>query len=724
MLLSPGKENRRPTVPILLTMVLLGSAASPASAYIGPGAGFAFLSSFMVLFVAFFLALVSILIWPIRFAWRLIRRRKIVKTDVDRVVIVGYDGLSPVLTRKWMKEGKLPNFTRLAEKGDFQNLFSSWPSMSPVAWSCFATSVDASRHNQFDFLNRDPRTYIPDLASVKITNPTKHIKLGKYKIPLGKPAVQLLQKSVPFWKILGDHGIFSQVIRVPITFPPVKFNGALLSAMCVPDLAGTQGTFTFFTTDESKVKGAIGGVEKLVVKRNGVINAYVPGPSNSMTDEQEELRVPLKIRVDDEKEIATFELEGKKFDLGLKEYSEWKQVGFKPGLGINIAGITRFYIMSFKPHFELYLQPTQIDPEKPAMPISEPLFYSVYYSKLFGPYATLGLAEDTWALNERVIDEEAFLKQVWLNHEEREKQFFNALDQTKQGMVSVVFDCTDRVQHMFWRYFDKDHPANAGKDTVVHKDTIEKMYIRMDELLGRVMEECDDTRTVLMLLSDHGFTKFERGFNFNSFLVENGYMVMKDGGKTCNDWFRGVDWTKTKAYCFGLTGIYLNIKNREGQGIIEPGEEAVALKREIAAKLKGYRDEERNQVAIRDCKISDDLFTGPYRENGPDIIPCFKIGYRISWESAVGKADGTILSDNTKSWSGDHCVDPRLVPGVFFSNRKLARNKIGIIDVGASVLDLFGIPKPRHMTGRSFYRPDPSGMVETELMTEDEAVID
>jgi predicted AlkP superfamily phosphohydrolase/phosphomutase len=683
-------------------LVLL--AVSPAEAYIGPGAGFAFLSSFFVLFVTFLLAIVTILIWPIRLLIRLARRKgKLAKTDVDRVIIVGYDGLDPKLAGKWMDEGKLPNFKRLAEKGDFQPLDSSWPSMSPVAWSSFATSSDASRHSQYDFLSRDPKTYIPDLASVKIVNPTRHIKLGKYRIPLGKPVVRLLQRSIPFWKILGENGIFSQIIRVPITFPPQKFNGAVLSAMCVPDLAGTQGTFTFFTTDTEGAKAATGGVRKPIERKGNVVEAYVPGPANSMTEGQEELRVPVRVVIDEANESATIHLPGETFRLRLREFSPWKRVTFKPGLGVRVNGIVRFCVLSIRPHVELYLTPTQIDPDKPAMPISEPLFYSVYLAKLLGPYSTLGLAEDTWALNERVLDEELFLEQVWLNHEEREKMFFNAVDQTKRGLVACVFDCTDRIQHMFWRYFDENHPANRGKDTVRFKRAIEDLYVRADELLGRIMKTCDDPRTVLMVMSDHGFTEFSRGINLNSWLVENGYMAMKNGDKTCKDWFQGVDWSRTRAYSFGLTGIYINKAGREGKGIVDP-KDALALKREIAAKLSGLPDEERGKTAVNDAIVAEDLYNGPYLDASPDVLPAFNTGYRISWESAVGKADGKVFSDNTKSWSGDHCVDPRLVPGVLFCNRRLARKNPAIVDIGASVLDLFGIERPRHMTGRSFFR--------------------
>ena len=691
----------------MAAVALVALAASPAWSYIGPGAGFAFLSSFMVLFMTFLLALLSILIWPIRFVIRLIRRKgKLTKTDVDRVVILGLDGLDPDLARRWMDEGLLPNFSTLAEKGSFVSLDSSWPSMSPVAWSSFTTGVDASRHNMFDFLNRNPRSYIVDLASVKITPPSRTIRLGKFTIPLGKPSIRLLQKSTPFWKVLGDHGIFSHILRVPITFPPQKFNGALLSAMCVPDLKGTQGSFCFFTTDADAIANATGGARYLAEKSGNEVRVFIPGPENSMTDEGEELRVEMKVVIDEEKEEAVFHLPGETFTLKPKEYSPWKKVVFKPGLGVKVNGIARIYIMSLAPHFELYISPTQIDPESPAMPISHPLFYSVYLSKMFGSYATLGLAEDTWALNERVIDEEAFLKQAWLNHEEREKQFFNAIDQNKRGLVTCVFDSTDRIQHMFFRYMSDDHPANAGKDAVKYKDTIRDLYIRSDELLGRVMKKCDDPRTVLFVMSDHGFTHFKRGVNMNSWLVENGYMVMKDGATTCKDWFQGVDWSKTRAYSFGLAGVYLNKKGREGQGIVEP-DDCPALRREIADKLTGFRDEEKDATAMNIAIPSDDLFDGPYTDNGPDVMLGFAKGYRQSWGAAVGKASGVVFTDNTKSWSGDHCIDAREVPGVLFSSRRMAVKRPNIIDVGPSVLDLFGIQTPRYMKGRSVFRPRP-----------------
>ena len=238
------KGLRRPA----LVGVCIVLAAVPAEAYVGPGAGFALLSSFLVVFTTIILAFVSLLIWPFRLAIRAIRRGRPVKPLISRFIVVGLDGQDPKLTDRFIAEGKLPNFSKLAAMGSYHRLRTTFPSVSPVAWSSFSTGVSPAKHNIFDFLDRDLRSYLPVLSSTHIGRPARVLKLGRFRIPLSRPDLRLLRKSKPFWCILGDHHIWSTVLRVPITFPPDKFYGAELSAMCVPDLLGTQGTFTLFTT--------------------------------------------------------------------------------------------------------------------------------------------------------------------------------------------------------------------------------------------------------------------------------------------------------------------------------------------------------------------------------------------------------------------------------------------------------------------------------------------
>lgn len=695
-------------------------APVPAQAYIGPGAGFAFAGSLLVLVAAFALALGTIALWPVTFLWRTIRVGNPYKNaSARRVIVVGLDGMDPGLAARFMREGRMPNFRKLTEKGAFRPLDTSNPSMSPVAWSTFATGVDPSRHGIFDFITRDPCTYAPMLSSTDIGQASRVLNIGKYMIPLSKPRIALLQKSQHFWKLLGEKHIPSIIQRVPITFPPVPFRGLLLSGMCVPDLRGSQGTFSFFSTRTEGGVPAFTGGEQTVLRRKGnVIRSRIVGPDNGMVKGSPRMTLPFTLTIADDQKSAKLEVEGCEAITLLPEtYSPWMTLSFKAGLGIQVKGIARFYLTQLTPHVNLYMTPIHIDPESPAMPISHPEVYAVYLAKKFGPYATLGLAEDTWALNERVIDEKAFFQAAMDICDERERMFFDAVERTKKGFVTTVFDTTDRVQHMFYRYLDPSHPANRDKPTTDLADAIERVYDRMDRMLGKLMDQVgDDPDTVVMVISDHGFTNFRRGVNLNSWLRDEGYLVLKDGATTSGDWFEKVDWSKTRAFSLGLTGMFINRKGREKSGIVHEGEEYRQLTREIARKLEALVDPETGARCIRKVEIAPACFDGPYRFDAPDLLIGYDGGYRNSWECATGAVTPTVFTDNTKSWSGDHCVDPSIVPGVLFTNRPLVTETPRLIDIPFSVMTLFGQTPPKYMQGSMiFARPGEAAPVKGML---------
>ena len=700
---STGARFSRAVVPVaFLTAVL--AFAEPTYAYIGPGAGFALLSSFLVLFTTIILALFSLLLLPFRALLRLILRKTRPKPWIERLIVVGFDGQDPKITEKLMQQGKLPNFKRLAELGCYSPLRTTFPSISPVAWSSFSTGVNPGRHNIYDFLSRDPRTYQPKLSSADIRQTTRRISIGKYAVPLGTSRYSLLRKSQPFWKVLGEHGIFSSVLRVPITFPPEKFHGVLLSGMCVPDLKGTQGTFTLYSSQPDMSGEQTGGTRIIVTVRGTKLKSFVPGPINPFSARGEELRLPFTLTLDRDADAADLKVSGQTLRLQRGEYSEWVALRFKTGLGMKVRGIARFYLKTVSPHVEVYLSPVNIDPERPALPISHPIRYSIYLAKLLGKYATLGLAEDTWALNEGALDEEAFLAQCELNHAERERMFFQALAKTRRGACICVFDMPDRVQHMFFRYLDGRRPAADGTDTKKYQDVIPDLYERMDELVGRVIAQIDE-RTVLIVMSDHGFTSFRRGVNLNSWLHRNGYLVLKDGAEG-REWLQDVNWEKTRAYAVGLSGLYLNLKGREARGIVSGGREFEALKQELIQRLTGLEDDETGERAIREVFDASAIYAGPYRDNAPDLVIGYHEGYRASWESVVGKATGEVFSENRKSWSGDHCIDPRLVPGVLFCNRAIHADHPSIVDIAPTVLKLFGLDIPPYMEGKALIACD------------------
>jgi predicted AlkP superfamily phosphohydrolase/phosphomutase len=676
------------------------AAAPPAHAYIGPGAGVALLSSFLVILTTMVLVVFSILILPFRLLWRAVRRKERLHPWVKRVIVVGLDGQDPKLTERFMKEGKLPHFAKLAEMGCYRRLRTTFPSLSPTAWSSFATGTDPAKHNIFDFLTRDPRTYLPLLSSAHIGDVERFLKVGKYRIPLKKPELRLLRKSKPTWTILGEHDVWSTVLRVPITFPPEKFKGAQLSAMCTPDLLGSQGTFFLYTTRPADAKFKEGGIRVALTPEGDRFRTSVKGPENAFREGKEPLEVPMTITLDRAARRARVELSGTAVDLTERQLSDWINLSFRAAPGIKVSANCRMMVTEMGDHFSLYVTPLNIDPENPAMPISHPSYYATYLAKRIGPFCTLGLAEDTWALNEGVIDDEAFLKQAYDIDREREQMFFVALDKLRKGTLTCVFDGADRIQHMFWRYFEEGHPAAGGNGHGPHRDAIEKVYRHNDELIGKVLGrlEKDD---LLMVVSDHGFASFRRGVNLNAWLLAKGWLALKPGADASAEWLRDVDWSRTRAYAIGLTGVFLNLEGREAQGMVKAGEEAARVKAEIMAALKGLRD--GSEVAVNEAFDTAKLYHGPYLQNAPDLIIGFNGGYRTSWDGATGVVSGPVFEDNVKAWSGDHCIDPRLVPGILFASRKIDRDDPALVDVAPTLLRVFGLEPPAHMDGKPLY---------------------
>ena len=706
----------------LVAAVLLVGLPGAAHAYIGPGAGFALVSSFLSFVVAFFAAFFTALTYPVRMIVRRIRRKRIPgKPRAKKAIVLGLDGLDPEICERLMAKGELPSFSRLASIGSFRRLGTSTPAMSPVAWSSFSTGTDASGHGIFDFLARDPSTCAPVLSSSRVTASKRRIRIGPFRIPIGRGTVRSLRKSTSFWKILGQYGIFSTILRVPITFPPERFNGVMLSGMCVPDLRGTMGSFTYFTDARFPSEGGgnggraggpvgeeaadggrgekIGGFVIPLERDGGALRASLPGPESPVSDGT--LSLPLEIRVDRARGGAEIRIPSERFFLPEREYSPWIKLAFKAAPGVALRGIARFYITSIEGPFGLYVSPIHIDPEKPAMPISHPGCYSIYLAKRQGPFATLGLAEDTWAVNEGVLDGAAFIEQAYLFHRERERMFLDALRRMRRGLTACVFDLSDRMQHMFFRCLVEGE--NDSEEVMKGREALYEMYREMDRLLEKTLSFVDG-ETALVVMSDHGFKPFRRGVDINAWLARKGYLAWKEE-TTGGEYLVDVDWPRTKAFALGLGGIYLNRRGRERDGIVEAGD-AEALKAEMADGLRSLADEPDGNAVVSRIFNPEKEFTGPYRSDGPDLIVGLAEGYRISWNCARGVKGEAVIEDNTRSWSGDHCIDPSLVPGILFSNLRCGAEKPNIVDIAPSILRLFGIEPPGYMTGRDIFAPN------------------
>jgi predicted AlkP superfamily phosphohydrolase/phosphomutase len=593
-----------------------------------------------------------------------------------------------------MEAGELPNLSRLRERGGFTRVATTRPAQTPVAWSTFATGVNPGGHGIFDFLRRNPKNYLPELA------------LNRYeqKNAFLPPKAVNLRRGTPVWELLTAAGKRSTVLRCPCTYPPDRVRGQMLSGMGVPDLRGGLGTATFYTSSDTVSPRESEQVVRPQAVGGGVFATYLIGPRNPKGGG--DLRIEVTLKVDPEGRRVTLLSEGTPRELEIRQgqWSEWLRVKFKVGLLQSIRGMVRFYLQSGGPELALYASPINFDPHSPLFPISEPPEYAGDLAQRLGLYYTTGMVEDHAGLNNERISEQAYLDQCEIAWREREAMMLDELAAFDDGFFYCLFDTPDRIQHLFWRFTEPDHPANRGMPPAAEfARVIDDCYRRCDAIVGKALEFSDD-ETLFIALSDHGFNSFRRGVHLNTWLYDNGYLKLRDGiepGEAAGDLLRQVDWERTRAYALGLGGIYVNVKGREQQGIV-PAEEAAAIKTDLVRGLSGLTDPGRDHaVAIVRAHPREAVYHGPYLDEAPDVLVDFAPGYRISWSSSMGGIAEGQFEDNVKKWSGDHIIDPDHVPGMLFMSRPFRGEQARLVDLAPTILGALGVAKGPAMEGNS-----------------------
>jgi predicted AlkP superfamily phosphohydrolase/phosphomutase len=607
------------------------------------------------------------------------------------VIVIGLDGLDPGLVEGLLSAGELPNLAKLRAQGGLARVATTCPAQTPVAWATFATGVNPGGHGIFDFLRRDPQTYLPDLA------------LNRYeqKNAFLPPRAVNLRRGTPIWERLAEAGIAATVLRCPCTYPPDNLRGRMLSGMGTPDLRGGLGSSTFYTSD---VNVEPGESERIVFvhTNDSKITTNLIGPWHPRT--HADLQASMMVEIDRASRRVVIRVEGsaRALEVAKGHWSEWLPVKFCAGLLQTIRGLVRFYLVRLEPELALYASPIQFDPAAPLFPISTPPDYAAELSERIGPFATAGMIEDHTGLSNGRLDEEAFLDQcedVW---HQRTAMMLHELERFDEGFFYCLFDTPDRVQHMLWRHRELDHPANFGRPRPDLACALDDQYRRADSVLGQALAHGDD-QTLVIVLSDHGFSSFQRCVDLNKWLYEQDLLALRadcsPGAGAC-DLLRGVDWSRTKAYALGLSGVFLNLEGREAQGIVKPAD-ATPLKTAISRALCGLPDPERGEVAIRNVKAREDVYRGQYVGDAPDLLVQFARGYRVSWSTSLGGVSETVFADNVRAWSGDHIIDPALVPGVLLMNRPFGGEGARLVDLAPTILSAFGLPPCPALEGSS-----------------------
>lgn len=611
-----------------------------------------------------------------------------------KVIVIGLDGLEPGIVEAMLGRGELPQLAKIRQAGCYTRLKTTYPAQTPVAWSSFVTGTNPGGHGIFDFICRDPETYQPDAALSRFERP---------KNMLAPPRVVNQRKGVPLWQPLTKAGVPSTVLRCPCTFPPETLQGKMLAGVGVPDLRGSQSKGTFYTQD--RTVSAQENEQLIYLKSGNELTAQVIGPRNTRQSPPADTTCEIRVRVDKAAHKLVVETGAvpAKIEVAEKSWSEWVRFKFKFSMLQSASGIARFYVRQLEPHVEFYVSAINFDPAAPLFPVSSPGEYAKELCKKIGPFSTLGMAEDHNGLNNGRLDESAYLQHCELVLQERERLMRFELERFTEGLFFMLYDTPDRVQHMMWRFRDREHPCFNPDCNPELATRVEEHYQRCDRLLAAVLDKVDEN-TLLMVLSDHGFGSFRRAFDTNTWLWQNGLLALKDSckpGEDLGEGFAAVDWSRTYAYAVGLGGIYLNLKGREGGGILEEGADAERVRRAIQTGMTDFPDADTRQPAVRSVSLREELYSGPFAGNAPDLLVNFYPGFRVSWKTAVGGFSNALLENNTRRWSGDHIVDPEAVPGILFMNRTVRHNHAHIIDLAPTILNHLGVAVPDSMEGNS-----------------------
>jgi len=606
-----------------------------------------------------------------------------------KVVVIAFDGMDPALSEKMMKAGDLPNLDKFRKNNGYRVLGTSTPPQSPVAWANFINGANPGSHGIFDFIHRHPEKQFSGLF------------LSTSETVGGKTILK--RQGTPFWDYLDEAGISSVFYDLPSNYPPSSSkygNHKCLAGLGTPDILGNYGGFHHFAENGPvRTKEFEGCKLSMLFFENETASGALIGPVDPYSKERKPVTVEFEAHRDKKLNTVIVEIQGKRLFLKPGQWSKWIRLDFELEVPYwfnkTLNGICRFYLQEIGENVRLYVTPINIDPSNPATPISEPDSFVRDISKELGLFYTSGMQEDFKALQNKVYNDDEFVIQANIVLQERLNLLNYATKHYDDGLLYFYFSSTDLQAHMLWWDGDEKHPIRNKKDAKKYFGVLKDIYRKMDEVIGEMIDKYGQEATIIVL-SDHGFANFGRQFGLNKWLADEGYIAPAK----CKSLMMEADWKKTKAYGLGINGLYLNLKGREKDGIVEPGAEQEALLEELITKLEAIKDE-NGEHPIKKVYRADKVYSGPATRLAPDLIIGYNRGYRASWGTCLGSMDAEAISDNDKAWCADHCADPTVVPGVVFCNKPIAASSPSLIDIAPTILKRFGLEIPDSMQGKN-----------------------
>jgi predicted AlkP superfamily phosphohydrolase/phosphomutase len=578
-------------------------------------------------------------------------------------------------------------------------------------------------------------------------------------LPQRTPWAESGRRGSPVWDVLEEQGKTATILRLPVTFPAEETPGGfMISGLGVPDMRGGIGTPTMYTTNTAHNPADNEFAIRVVMleEDNQVADGHwatdIQGPDNkpfydypikmagekhtSRSDRRRAerdmrttldargvpkiLTVPLDIATDPAAGTATVTTAGQALELKVGEWSDMVPFQFPVNWLADrlqpVQGAARFFLVSMEPELNLYLAPVNFHPDFHPVPFTYPANWSEKLSERFGLYKTIGWAIDTWTQSAGLVDETLTLEDVAYTEDRYAEMMEELLSESESDLYVQIFTGPDRAAHMLWRLMDDQHPLYDDEAAGEWGGALKGVYQQMDRIVGRALELIPED-TLFMVCSDHGFSSYRRGVNYNTWLVKNGFMTLSvpyyGEAKTLEDLFHGgsffenVDWSRTKAYAMGLGEIYINLEGREPQGIVKPGSEYEQVREAIVTGLENLVDPETGDNPVYKVYRREEMYSQFNAAIVPDLRPANNLNYRVEWQTALGGFTPEVISDNLKPWSGDHCsLEPSFVKGILFINRRLSLTGPRMVDMAPTMLQGAGATLPQGLDGISLLPAD------------------
>lgn len=615
-----------------------------------------------------------------------------------RVIILGFDGVDPDIVQTMMDAGELPHLKSLAEQGAFTELGSSNPPQSPSAWSSFMTSKYPGNHGVYDFLRRTPSRYMPGVGFGSVKQP----KLGDDGSLQTPPSFETIRQGQSFWQAANEQGAKVKILSVPFAFPAEDLaESCMLSSLGVPDIRGTTSMFYLLSDQLTGAEDFSGGTAVPLNFENAISTVAIKGLRKPGT--RDEVSVDITVAANRDENSVTITIPGNEpVTLNEGEWSRWTEWTFNVSPKYAVKAISRFHALEVGEQVRLYMACLQFHPDDPFIRFTTPPEYASELKDRYGFFKTIGWIYDTHALRQDALTEEVFLEDVRETMAFRERLTLDELDRGNFDLLVSAWTGTDRVGHLFWHHRDPKHPMYSEAGHEKYGRALEETYVKMDEIVGKVLEKAQENDLV-MVISDHGFHSFRRGFNVNTWLIREGYLTVQgqsDPATATNPkpFLQGYDWSNSKAYSLGLGSIFLNLKGREGQGTVDPGD-ADALIAEIQDKLLALTDPETGEKVFTNVYTRDE-YEGVAKADAPDLQLGYAEGYQSTKDAAKGSAPANLFEDNDDKWSGEHAAsDVATTAGVFFSNKPIEGAEPEIVDIGVTALRYLGKEVPADFEG-------------------------